>query len=130
MFPCGNAISHRLLHFLEGTHLDLAHPLARDAELSRKLLERDRIIGQSPRLEDAPLALIENVECGNQSPVAIVAFLIFGEDALLARGVIDQPILPLAALAIIADRCIERSIAAETAVHVDNVLFRHAETFG
>jgi hypothetical protein len=28
----GHAVLHRLLHLLEGTHLDLAHALARDAD--------------------------------------------------------------------------------------------------
>ena len=58
----GDAGFHRLLHLLEGAHLDLAHALARDAELARQVLERDRVVGQPARLEDAPLALVEHVE--------------------------------------------------------------------
>jgi hypothetical protein len=53
----GDAGLHRLLHLLEGAHLDLAHALARDAELARQVLERDRVVGQPARLEDAALAL-------------------------------------------------------------------------
>ena len=43
---------HRFLHLLERAHLDLAHALARDAELRREFLERDRIFGQPARLDD------------------------------------------------------------------------------
>ena len=35
----------RLLHLLEGAHLDLADALARHAELVGKLFERDRLVG-------------------------------------------------------------------------------------
>ena len=44
------------LHLLEGAHLDLAHPLPRNAELGRKLLQRDRLVGELACLEDTPLA--------------------------------------------------------------------------
>src|SRR5260370_4663052 len=53
---------HGPLHLLEGAHLDLAHALARDAELHREILERHRIIFELACLEDAPLALAEHGE--------------------------------------------------------------------
>src|ERR1039457_3633572 len=62
----GDTILHRLLHLLEGAHLDLAHALARDAEFGCQILERDRIVRQAARLEDAPLALVEHVERADQ----------------------------------------------------------------
>ena len=49
-FHRGDAVLHRLLHLLEGAHLDLAHALARDAELLGKVLERDRVLGKPARL--------------------------------------------------------------------------------
>src|SRR6202022_300253 len=52
---------HCLLHLLEGADLDLADPLAADAEFGRELLQRDRILGQPARLEDAPFAVVEDV---------------------------------------------------------------------
>src|ERR1035438_6345036 len=55
----GNAVLHRLLHLLEGAHVDLAHALARDAELLGEFRERDRVLGKPARLEDAPLAVVE-----------------------------------------------------------------------
>jgi len=57
LLDCGYAGLHRLLHLLEGAHLDPAHALARDAELARQIFERDRVVGQPARLEDAALAL-------------------------------------------------------------------------
>src|SRR5258708_1222047 len=50
---------HGLLQLLEGVHLDLAHALARNAELVRQLVERDRLVRQSARLEYATLALVQ-----------------------------------------------------------------------
>src|SRR5258708_18264030 len=50
---------HGLLQLLEGVHLDLAHALARNAELVRQLVERDRLVPQSARLEYATLSLVQ-----------------------------------------------------------------------
>src|SRR6516164_8893049 len=47
-----DAVLHRVLHLLEGAHLDLAHALARDAEFLGQLRERDLFLGKSARLED------------------------------------------------------------------------------
>src|SRR5262249_61945546 len=44
--------------------------------------------------------------------------------------VVNEPILPLTALAIITDRGVKRCVAAEAAVHVDHILFGHAKTLG
>src|SRR5258708_40301534 len=52
-FHHSDAVLHRLLHLLEGTRAYLAHALARDAELVRELLERDRFFGEPACLEDA-----------------------------------------------------------------------------
>src|SRR5438874_7646983 len=50
---------HRLLQFLEGAHLDLPHPLARDAVLLRQILERRRIFLEPPLGQDMALAVVE-----------------------------------------------------------------------
>src|SRR2546430_792379 len=50
------------LHFLKGAHLDLPHALARDAELGRQILEREWVLREPARLEDAPLSLGEHRE--------------------------------------------------------------------
>ena len=83
---------HRLLHLLEGAHLDLAHALARDAEFGGEVLERDRVVGEAARLEDAPFALVEHVERADQRLVAVIAFLVLGQDAFLAGRIVDQPV--------------------------------------
>src|SRR6516225_6400597 len=49
----------RLLEFLEGAHLDLAHALARDAVLLRQVLERRRVFPQAPLGQDVTLAVVE-----------------------------------------------------------------------
>ena len=62
--------------------------------------------------------------------VAVLRLLGFGEPALLADAVVDQPIQPFAGIAVLADRRVERGIAAEPAVHVDHVLLGDAEALG
>ena len=61
-FNLGHASLHRRLHFLKRAHFDLPDALARDAELFRQLLQRHWIFGETTRLEDAALALIEHAE--------------------------------------------------------------------
>src|SRR5258708_27232349 len=58
-FDRGDAVLHRLLHLLERVHVDLAHALARDAELVGEFRERDRVLGEPTRFEDASLAIVE-----------------------------------------------------------------------
>jgi hypothetical protein len=55
--------------FIEGAHFDLAHTLARHAEFAGKLFERDRLVGQPPRLENTAPAIVEH---GVASPGAEV----------------------------------------------------------
>ena len=65
----GDAGFHRLLHLLEGAHLDLAHALARDAELARQILERDRAVGERRASKMRRSRSVEHVErAGNSLP--------------------------------------------------------------
>ena len=48
----GDPVLARLLDLLEGAHLDLADPLAADAELAREVLQRDRVLGEPACLID------------------------------------------------------------------------------
>src|SRR5215467_14146485 len=82
-FHQGDAVLHRLLHLLEGTHAYLAHALARHAELGRQILERDRVVGKPPRLEDAPLAIVEHRKRFAERLPAVVRFLVLDEPRLL-----------------------------------------------
>ena len=55
----GNSMLDCLSHLFEDKHLDLPHPLARDAEFVGEHSKRDRIFGQAPRFEDPALANVE-----------------------------------------------------------------------
>ena len=59
-FHGGDVALHRLLHLFEGAHFDLTDALARHAELVGELFQRDRLIGEPPRFEDAPFAIVEH----------------------------------------------------------------------
>src|SRR5690348_4829527 len=74
-FHSGDAILHRLLHLREGAHLNLAHALRRHAELIGKPLERDRLVGEPPRLEDATLTAAEHGKSFAQRLAPIVELL-------------------------------------------------------
>ena len=87
-------------NLLEGAHFDLADAFARDAKLIGELLERDRLVGEAARFEDAPLAIVEHAERLAERLVPIFRLLGFGEQAFLAGAVVDQPIHPLAGVAV------------------------------
>src|SRR6478672_6650430 len=108
-----DAALHCVLHLLEGADLDLAHALARDAEFLGQLHERDPFLGEPARLEDAPLALVEHGERTGQRLAAVLELLARGKRRLLVRGFVHQPVLPLAGIAVLADRGVERGVAAE-----------------
>src|SRR5262249_8193070 len=72
-FHRGDAVLHRLLHLLEGAHLDLAHALARHAELGGKVFERHRLVRQAPRLQHAAFAVVGHFERPRPPPAAGVS---------------------------------------------------------
>src|SRR4029453_4681853 len=82
-FHHGDAVLHRLLHLLEGTHAYLAHALARDAALSRQIPGGQRGAGDPPRLEDAPPSIVEHRQRFPQRLSAIAGFLTLDEPRLL-----------------------------------------------
>src|SRR5260370_14411115 len=126
----GDVVLHRLLQLLEGDNLDLAHALQAEAEFLRQLRKRDLFLGDPARLEDAPLALVEHGERIGQRLAAVIELLARGERRLLVRGFVHQPVLPLAGIAVLADRGVERGIAAESPVHVNHVRFGDADPPG
>src|SRR5258708_1178807 len=81
-------------HLLEGAHLDLAHALARDPELVRQLLERDRLVGEPARLEDAPLAFVEHAQGLAQCLAADVGPLALPHPRPPALAFVSPPTLP------------------------------------
>src|SRR5260221_12496543 len=78
-----DVVLHRVLHLLEGAHLDLAHALPAEAEFLGQLRKRDLFLGEPARLEDAPLALVEHGERIGQRLAAVIE--------LLARGPAPVP---------------------------------------
>ena len=125
--PAGDRDLHRPLHLLEGAHLDLTHALARDAELHRQILERDRVVGEPARLEDVPFALAEHSERFAKRLLAVLQLLALGQPRFLVGSLVDEPILPFAGVDVVANRDVERYVTAEAAVHVDHVLLGHAQ---
>src|SRR5262249_12094565 len=83
--------------------------------------------GRRTRFEDTPLAIVEHAERRGERLAAVVIFVTRGERSLLAGSFINQPILPFAGIAVLADRRVERGVAAKPPVHIDHVLFRDAE---
>src|SRR5258708_18036711 len=90
-----DVVLHRVLHLLEGAHLDLAHALPAEAEFLRQLRERDLFLGEPARLEDAPLALVEHGERIGQRLAAVFPLPAPGARRLLVRGVFPPPRPPL-----------------------------------
>src|SRR5438132_7246943 len=129
-FLPGNRALDGRLHLLESTDLDLPHAFARHAEFGGEVFQRHRIFRQAPRLEDAAFARVEHADGAVQRLTAMIELLVLGHHGFLVGRVIDQPVLPFAGFTVVADRRVERRIAAEAAVHVDDVLIRHAEALG
>src|SRR5262249_54985029 len=102
-FHHSDAVLHRLLHLLEGTHAYLAHALARDADLVGELLGRDGFFGEPTRLEDAPLTVVGRGARRGEGLTAAVELLACGECRLLVGMLVNQPVLPLAGITVPAD---------------------------
>src|SRR5260370_39781169 len=121
------ATAHRLPAIYEN---DLAHALARDAELIGELLERDRFFGEPARLEDAPLPVVEHGERRGEGLAAAARLLACGECRLLVGMLADQPVLPLPRSPLLPDWSAQRYIAPNAPVHLDHVHLPCAGTGG
>jgi hypothetical protein len=64
----------------------------------------------SRRVSKTPLALVEHGERIGQRLAAGIELLARGERRILVRGFIYQPVLPLAGIAVLADRGVDRVI--------------------
>src|SRR5258707_9056973 len=91
-FDRDDAVLHRLLHLLERVHVDLAHALARDAELVGEFRERDRVLGESTRFEDAPLAIVEHGERRGKRLAAVCGLVARGQGSLLGGFLFNQTV--------------------------------------
>src|SRR5262249_30382638 len=74
-FHHGDAVPHRPLHLLDGTHAYLALAVARCAELVGKSAARDRFFGEPTRLEDASLPVVERGERRGERLAAVLELL-------------------------------------------------------
>src|ERR1700720_3699780 len=86
----GHPMPDAFLHLLEGADLNLANALARYAEFLGKLAERDRLFGETARLENAPLAVVEHREGFAKHLAPVVELLVLEQQLLLARRLVDQ----------------------------------------
>ena len=103
---------------------------SRDILIGGQVFQRHRLDREATGLEDAAFARVEHAHRAIQSVTTMIKLLALGHQGFLVGRVVDQPVLPFAGFAVVADRRVERGIAAEPAVHVDHVLSRHAETLG
>src|ERR1700756_1334587 len=90
--------------FQEGVHY-LAHTLARHTKFVGQLSKRDRVFGQAPALENAPLARVELAK--HASVAAVIEFLAGCEHPLLVWGFTHEQILPFRGIAALAGSVIE-----------------------
>src|SRR6266852_4181048 len=74
----------RLLQLLEGAHLDLTHPLARNTVLLRQIFERRRVFLEPPLGQDVALAIVEVGHRLFQEIAPQPELLAFAEHGLLA----------------------------------------------
>src|SRR5258708_3498000 len=119
-FHSGDAVLDGLLDLLERSHLDLTHAFARYAEFDCEVFKSHRLVGKPARLEDAPFTVVEHLKRIGKRRAAIVQLFRGREGCLLAVTVVHQPVLPLARITVLADRSVERSVAAEPPIHVDD----------
>jgi hypothetical protein len=79
-------------------------------------------------LKCAPLALIEYGKCFNEHPAADIYFVALSQDFFLTIVIADQQFLQLANASIFPNLRVKRNIAAETTVHIDDILFADTQT--
>ena len=86
------------LDLLEGAHLELPDPLARDAELGGQIL---KVIGSSASHRASKMRRSRWFNTINaQRPDAVVGLLAIAEPLLLVGCLVNQPVLPLAGAAV------------------------------
>jgi hypothetical protein len=93
----------QLLQFLQCTHLDLTYAFPRDAEFISKVVSSSRLVGKQPLLEYVTLTLVASGKSVPQYPVPPIRLLVFRQMALLVCGIVDEPVLELARMALHPD---------------------------
>src|SRR5262249_6827473 len=111
-FHFGEAGLFRPLHPLRPAPLRLADPLARHADLPARPPARVGTTDDPPPLEDAAPAVVDPAERGPQRLAPFAHPPPPGEPRFLAGVAVAQPVLPLAGVAVLADRRVQRHVAA------------------
>ncbi|SRR5260221_7026556 len=114
-------------YFLERARLDLPDPFARYVELYRKVFERQWLVDQMSRLEDATFAVVQYLDCGNQCLMLTFFLVLFDDDGFRRGGLINEIVLPFAGFTVLMKRRIDRLIAAKASIHVDDIVLRDIE---
>ena len=107
------------LDLFEGRRLDLPHALAGNGQLTSEILQARRILAEPPRLEHTPLPRGQHIKGRTKRFRLLRAFILFGDDRLGVRRMIDQHRLPLGR-PVIADGRIQGKVARQTAAHLDH----------
>src|ERR1700692_759762 len=70
----------RFPHFLECAHLDLPDAFTRHVEVCRKIFERQWLVDQISRLEDATLATVQYIDRDDQGLMLVLLLVVFDDD--------------------------------------------------
>jgi hypothetical protein len=117
----------RFLHFLERAHIDLPDTFTRYVEFCCKLFERQWFVGQMSRLEYATFAVIQYTDRSDQRILLVVFLVLFDDDSFRRGRLINEMVLPFADFIVLVYRRIDRFVAAQAPIHVDDILVRNIE---
>src|SRR5208282_2621253 len=117
----GHLAAHDLADLGQRARLELAHPLARDAEVNPEILECGRLVAQLALDQDLALARGERIERRREDAAALRQLVGIREPHFLIRRVIDKEVLPLR-IAVDVETLVEGGVAAaHAAAHVEHL---------
>src|SRR6266566_1605611 len=96
----------------------------RSREMSNSTARSSSVIGSSASWRASKMRRSRSLstESASERLLAVVRFLVLDEPRLLIGDLVDEPVLPFAGIAVVADWRVERHVAAKATVHVDHVL--------
>src|SRR5712671_2433891 len=112
----------RFSDFLECASLDLPDAFTRHPELCRQVFQRQRLVDQMSCFEDTTFAVVQYVNRRDQCLMLVLLFVLFDDDCFGRRRLIDEMVLPFPDFTVLVKRRVNRFIAAEPSVHVDDIL--------
>ncbi len=72
--------------------------------------------------EDTAFAVVQNLDCGNQCLMLILLVVLLDDDGFRRGGLINEAILPFPCFAVLVKRSVDRFVAAEASIHVNDIL--------